>query len=29
MEYFIGGPQGEVAQFGYKLSTTVDCQAEK
>ena len=29
MEYFIGGPQGNTAQFGYKLSTTVGCQAEK
>ena len=28
MEYFIGGPQGNTAQFGYKLPTTVDGQAE-
>lgn len=28
MEYFIGGPQGNIAEFGYKLPTTVDCQAE-
>ena len=26
---FIGDPQGNITQFGYNLSTAVDCQAEK
>lgn len=26
---FIGDPQGNITQFGYNLSTTVDCQGEK